>query len=288
MSTKDNHWIQLTKAFNPEINEILFQQYFGAQFISMVGRHLIEQRDDDSNTSLRYHSGRQALIGEALPGHIRASLNLSDLSITLLHEDSSIHPPILLPGLDRNSAFSFLLQTLSNAGVNTSNLKNELHYDLPDHKMLHGAAFAYDHPDLIQENIAYRHNAEKILNEVISGFKDSETVRIWPHHFDTGTLIPLTYNSKGELIQSAGLGWAIPDGMVDEPYYYLSIWSKDPIEYPAKMPLLKNGKWMMPRWNGAVLKLSDILNYSTSNDQRDSVISFYKSGLQTIQELTKA
>lgn len=288
MTTKDNHWNLLTKAFNSEINEILFQQYFGAQFIAMAGRHLIDQRDDDSNTSMGYDSLKQSLIGEALPGNIRTALNLSDLSITLLHEDSVIEPIISLPGLDRNSAFSSLLQTLNNAGVNANNLKNQLHYDLPDHKMLHGAAFAYDYPDLIQENIAYRHNAESILNEVVSDFEDSEAIRIWPHHFDTGTLIPLAYNSKGELIQSAGLGWAIPDGMIDEPYYYLSIWSRDPIEYPTIMPSLKNGKWMMPGWNGAVLKLSEILNYHTSNDQRDSVISFYKSGLQTIQELTKA
>ena len=244
ITKEENHWNLLTKAFNFEINEILFQQYFGAQFIAMTGRHLIEQRDDDSNTSMGYNSWRQSLIGEALPGNIRTALNLSDLSISFLHEDSVIQPVISLPGLDRNSVFSSLLQILNNMGVNTNNLKNELHYDLPEHKMLHGAAFTYDHPDLIQENIAYRHNAEYILNEVVSDFEDSEAIRIWPHHFDTGTLIPLAYNSKGELTQSAGLGWAIPDGMIDEPYYYLSIWSKDPIEYPTRMPLIKKGKWM--------------------------------------------
>ncbi len=288
MTTNYNHWNLLTKAFNSDINEILFQQYFGAQFIAMAGRHLIKQRDDDSNTSMGYNSRRQSIIGEALSENIRISLNLSDLSITLLHKDSVIQPAISLPGLDMNSAFSSLLQTLNNAGVNVSNLKNELHYDFPDHKMLHGAVFAYNHPGLIQENITYRHNAENILSEVISGFEDSEAIRIWPHHFDTGTLIPLAYNSKGELTRSAGLGWAIPDGMIDEPYYYLSIWSKDPMEYPTKMPSLKNGCWMMPEWNGAVLRLSEILNYHSPDIQRDSVISFYKSGLQTIQELNKS
>ncbi len=288
MTIKNNHWNLLTKAYNSDINEILFQQYFGAQFIAMAGRHLIKQRDDDSNTSMVYNSRRQSIIGEALPENIRIALNLSDLSMTLLKEDSLIKPAISLPGLDINSAFPSLLQTLNNAGVNVSNLKNELHYSFPDHKMMHGAVFTYNHPDLIQENIAYRHNAENILNEVVSDFEDSEAVRIWPHHFDTGTLIPLAYNSEGELIQSAGLGWAIPDGMIDEPYYYLSIWSKDPIKFPTKMPSLKNGRWMMPGWNGAVLRLSEILNYHSPDNQRDSVISFYKSGLQTIQELTKS
>ena len=41
---------------------------------------------------------------------------------------------------------------LNNAGVNLGNLINELHYDLPDHDLLHGSSFKYDNPVLIREN----------------------------------------------------------------------------------------------------------------------------------------
>jgi len=132
-------------------------------------------------------------------------------------------------------------------GVNIDNLKDELHYDLPDHNLIHGSPFANVHPESIRENIVCRHSAELVLKQAIADYKLAEPIRIWPHHFDTGTLIPLDWDSTGEITQSVGLGWAIPDGMVDEPYYYLSVWTRDPMEFPAQMPLMNSGSWMMPQ-----------------------------------------
>ena len=90
----------------------------------------------------------------------------------------------------------------------TYNLKSELHYDFPDHDLKNGSLFKYDNPAQIQENIAHRHNAEIVLNQIISSHPLSESVRIWPHHFDTGTLIPLNRDTTGELTQSVGLEWS--------------------------------------------------------------------------------
>ena len=52
MTDKINDWQLLTTAYHSGLDEVLFQQYFGAQFLAMAGRHLIKQRDDDSNTSM--------------------------------------------------------------------------------------------------------------------------------------------------------------------------------------------------------------------------------------------
>ncbi len=101
MTTINNNWTLLTKTFNSEMREILLQQYFGAQLIAMAGRHLIQQRDDDSNTSMVFNTLRQSLIGEILPGNIRTSLDLSNLSIALLRENLEITPSLSLPGLHR-------------------------------------------------------------------------------------------------------------------------------------------------------------------------------------------
>ena len=48
MTTNDNSWKLLTKDINSGLEEILYQQYFGSQFIAMIGRFLVAQRDDDS------------------------------------------------------------------------------------------------------------------------------------------------------------------------------------------------------------------------------------------------
>ena len=285
MTDKNNNWQLLTTAYNPGLNEILLQQYFGAQFIAITGRHLIKQRDDDSNTSMVYDRVNRSLIGEILPHNFRLTLNLPDLSLSLLKNDSAIYPTVSLAGLTRIEAFTELSHLLEKEGLNIGHLKNELHYDLPDHELKRGSLFRYDQPDLIQENMAYRHNAEVVLKQIVSSHPLAEPVKIWPHHFDTGTLIPLNRDGTGELTQSAGLGWAIPDGMVDEPYFYLSIWSGDPLEFPEKMPLLEAGNWMMPGWNGAVLRLSEILLHHSPKEQYEYAISFFKAGLQVIQEL---
>ena len=287
MKTIDNNWKVLSKLFNPGLNEILYQQYFAAQFIAMTGRHLIKQRQDDSNTSMVFNPHTLSLVGELLSGDLRTSLNLSDLSLALLRDDSPLPSIISLPGLDMKSALSLLRQGLDNAGIKGDNLIYKLHYDLPDHKLLKGSLFFYDQPELISENIAYRHNAEIVLNEIISQFKQAESVRIWPHHFDTGTLIPLKHGPGGELAMSVGLGWAIPDGMVDEPYYYLSIWSSDTVEFPTPLQPLIIGNWRMPAWNGAVLKLSEIINYRTAEEQYECVLSFFKSGIEIVQGFIK-
>jgi len=57
MTKQNNDWQMLTMPFNTTLNEVLSQHYFGAQFIAMAGRHLIKQRDDDSNTSMVFEVG---------------------------------------------------------------------------------------------------------------------------------------------------------------------------------------------------------------------------------------
>ena len=276
-------WKALTQAFHPGLKETLFQHYYGAQFIAMAGRHLIKQRDDDSNTSMVFDPERQSLIGEILPNNTQLQLDLSNLTLSLFRKDSLPAPGVQMIGLTSEAVFSKFSHMLKYEGINIDNLKNNLHYDLPDHDLLHDSVFKDDDPALIRENIAYRHNAEFVLNHIISGYKHADQVRIWPHHFDTGTFIPLNWDSSGKTSRSVGLGWAIPDGMVEEPYYYLSIWAEDPLELSANMPALEAGQWMMPGWNGAVLKLSEILSVPSSQKQFERVLSFFNSGLRIIQ-----
>ena len=284
MTTRENHWILLSKTFSPGMKNILDQHYFGAQFIALTGRYLIQQRGDDSNTSMVYDSHQQSLVGETFQDRFRLSLNLADLSL-ILHEKTSGDDPNSLIGLTWKEAYEMFRQMIINKGISHDNLKDELHYDLPDHELLSHGKFNYEGAALINETIAQRHNADLILNEVIANEHKADPIRIWPHHFDTGTIIPLGHSSSGELIQSAGLGWAIPDTMVDEPYFYLSVWSKDKLKLPDKMPGLAAGNWMTPGWNGAVLKLSEIIAHDSAEAQYDLAISFFTSGLQAIRQM---
>ena len=112
--------------------------------------------------------------------------------------------------------------------------------------------------------------------------KSAAPLKIWPHHFDTGAVFIISEDENGDASQTIGIGFAIPDSMVDEPYYYLSFWSEKPVKGLNKLPSLDAGKWMLPGWKGAVLKHSDIIKAGSADNQYEYVKSFYISGINIL------
>jgi hypothetical protein len=65
-------------------------------------------------------------------------------------------------------------------------------------------------------------------------------------------------------------------------YFYLSIWSATQEDHIGGWDRLPAGKWMFPRWNGAVLTLSELIKYNAEGEQYKAVISFFNSGIQQL------
>ena len=53
MGTKGNNWKLQKSAFDNNLHQALLQQHHAAQFVAMVGRQLIPQQPDDSNTNMQ-------------------------------------------------------------------------------------------------------------------------------------------------------------------------------------------------------------------------------------------
>ncbi len=282
MDSSKKTWKQQTKPFNNDINDALQQQHHAAQFIAMVGRHLIPQQADDSNTNMEYIPDEHLLFGNSLPNNIRVTLQLAELKLLVLDKVDKPKKVINLDGKTKKEVFVELSQNLADVGIDVSNLKNELHYEIPSHPLDEGAVFSVKDKKHFVENTGYRHNAKIVLNEIADLFEQEEPIRIWPHHFDTGAFYVISKNEKEEATQTIGIGFAIPDSMIDEPYFYLSFWSADPMKGLDKFPTLETGDWMMPNWNGAVLRHSEILKADSANGQYELVKSFYQSGIKML------
>jgi hypothetical protein len=282
LSVQRENWKTLTLSFNDDLNDASQQQHHASQFIALVGRYLIPQQPDDSNTNMQYLLDKEMLVGNALANGMRLALQLTDLTLYILDKDNKHKSEISLVGKITQQVFEEVKQTFAEFGVDTSNLKNELHYEVPTHDLINGDSFTIKEKKLFQENTFYRHNADLILNEIAAGFEDTDSVRVWPHHFDTGTFIPFTHNDKGELSQSIGIGWTIPDSMVNEPYYYLSFWSEQPVESFEALTPLEVGEWITTGWKGGVLKLSEILQCSSASEQQELVKTFFNSGIKIL------
>ena len=287
MNTLNKEWRLQTMPFNEDLNDAMLQQHHAAQFIALAGKYLIPQQPDDSNTNMKYEPDGDLLVGNSMPNGMRVALHLTDLSINILDKNYNLKKEIALEGKSKQQVFDKLKQSLSDLGVDVTGFKNELHYEIPGHPLDHGAVFSVNDERYFTENTIYRHNAEIVLNEIANAHKQAEAVRIWPHHFDTGSFIPVSRNEKGEISQSIGIGLAIPDSMVNEPYYYLSFWSDKPVENLNNLPPLDAGQWMMPDWNGAILKLSEIAKEDTTEKQYQLVESFFKTGIDELVNLLK-
>jgi len=282
MKISVNEWKLMTMAFNNELNDALQQQHHAAQFIALVGRHLIPQQPDDSNTNMEFIFDKDMLLGNALANGMRVTLQLSEIKISILDKDNNVKNVIALEGKTKQKVFDELTQNLADFGIDVTDFKNELHYEIPSHQLDKGAVFSIKNKNDFIENTNYRHNAKIILNEIAQQFEQEEPIRIWPHHFDTGAFFTIGKNEKGETTETIGIGLAIPDSMIDEPYYYLSFWSENPIKGIEKLDTLDAGRWMMPDWNGAVLKQSEILKVDSETGQHKLVKSFFTSGMNIL------
>lgn len=282
MNAQNKNWKLQTLAFDENIDQALQQQHHAAQFIALVGRHLIPQQADDSNTNMQYLPDQELLAGNEISNGLRVALQLTDLKLCFVDQEGNCNNEISLNGKSKQMVFEELKKTLASSGIDVSKFINELHYEIPTHKLDKGDAFSVNDKKHFQESTFYRHNAEIVLNEIAHANDHVEPVRVWPHHFDTGSFIPVSRNDKGEVAQSIGIGWSIPDSMVDEPYYYLSFWSENPMEGLKKLNPLDAGEWKIPTWNGAVLKHSVIIKQTSAETQFKLVESFFHQGIDIL------
>jgi len=282
MSKGQNNWRLRTLPFDENYHDALQQQHHASQFIALVGHHLIEQKPDDSNTNMQYLSEKEMLLGNELSNGLRMGLQLTTLELFLFDSRFNQIKNISLNRKSWKQVYEELKQTLSESNVDVSNFSDKLHYEIPAHPLVNGANFTIEDSKYFKENALNFHNSKIILESIVADFKDTATIRVWPHHFDTGTFIPLSYNTSGELTRSIGLGMAIPDSMVDEPYYYLSFWSADSTENINDLSPLEIGEWKTPEWKGAVLRFSEILKNNSAETQNGTVERFFKSGIDIL------
>lgn len=278
-------WQPLSIPFNETLNNVLQQQHHAAQFIALVGRYLIPTKPDVSNINMQYHIEKEILLGNQLPNGLYIGVQIIDLKVQILNTELKIVKELSLSGKTFSEAFQEFKVILKNLGVNVSGLKRKQPFELSTISLKDGKYFSTDNIEENKENQNYRHNAELIIGEIASNYIAASPVRIWPHHFDTGTIIPVSHNVKGEITQSIGLGWAIPDGMVAEPYFYLSFWSEKSIKSAKKIDLLNVGKWMIPDWNGAVLSQSEIMQQKSAQEQYKMVKSFFTQGIEIVKNM---
>ena len=245
-----------------------------SQFLAMLGKNYLEDQPDDSNANIEFDSSSASILSREIESEISLSLNIPNWKFEMM-KGGKKQSEKALTGMTKQSLFEWLRDQLLDQGINGEKLKFIDHYEVPDHVIDHGQAFPEMIPTTIDKWVIMRANAQVLLKDLNRIVGVTSDIRIWPHHFDTGTYYPF-----GES-KAIGSGWAIADTLVDNPYLYIYGWNADKeINYDAK-PELPIGKWLITdNWQGAILESSEL---SMAEDQYKLAGSFMKTAIEFIK-----
>jgi len=254
-----------------------------AQFVAMVSNSYLAKKEDDSQNNFNWNNTTSSLESQWIKiPTVRAILDIESFE---LYIDKYINLETLsLNGLTKEKVILDLQEALKTASVDSARLKPITQFSIPFHSVDDGLPFTKPANAFLNEWSRYLSNTQLLLQEIQSQFEWASDVRVWPHHFDMGLYIPVTRDGEGQDIQSIGLGLAIPDSYVSEPYFYINHWSKNAIEYPEHLPKLCCGYWNTKDWNGLVLPSSAVLAQS---NQYQFAKDFFNEGINASLQLLK-
>lgn len=229
--------------------------HHAAQLVAAVGRSLVPARPDDGHTSLEWHRTSRSFVGEEVPGPRpwRAALRPDDLSLAVLAEGGEFGR-LALAGRTLDEGFAWLLDQARELLAPADRLTLEAPYTLPRHAGGARAAFAAPGDGSLVELAHWFADGEALVRGVAEGWAGAAPVRVWPHHFDIGSVLPLG-PAAGESAPSIGIGLSPGDEGIDEPYLYVTPWPA-----PNSLPdLPAGGRWHREGWTGALLTGSEIV-----------------------------
>ena len=266
------------KTLAPAIEQI----HRGVQFIAMAGKHYIKNVPDDSHTNLKWLPKEEVLAGNWIrerKGNFRFAMRSKDLTLLIYNSDMATVSEFPLDGKTKEETLGWVKEQLTLLGKDASQMKMDVHYDIPSHETDNGAPFKFTESTLFAEMAKHRANSDLVLTHFAKAYKTASTVRTWPHHFDHGAYIPMAFDKDGNATKSFSIGLGIPDSASDEPYYYITTWSKAGDNDYKDLPELPYGKWISQPFNGAVLKASEIAKSKSAAQQSKTVTDFLKEGI---------
>ena len=281
-----DQWQSLTHPAPAHLHETLINLHHAGQLVALTGNSLIPKRPDDSQSNLGWVMDLHWLLGHPItcgtqPLHMALDTHTFRLLVT--DEMHNILAQYNLVGKTSAEGLDWIRVVLPQFGISADQIQPITHYALPPHPISDGAAFDPD-PEALNELTSHRHNAEIILSSYTSKFPTASSIRVWPHHFDSGSYIPVGQDENGNDNLSLSLGLAIPDELFSEGYYYITTWSKDGnIDY-SSLPELSAGEWNTQSWTGAVLRASEIAALSGPMQLRLTQ-DFFDSGIRAALKL---
>ena len=226
-----------------------------AQLIAKVNRSYVPEKDDDSHTNLYLDPLRQKLLGrwfEIDKQRFIAALNLNSFELELVNESLTAVRSQKIDGLTFNEIEEQWITQLERHNFDVAELSQALHFEIPEYQFSKDAMVLPSQEE-VRHWLNFRTLANRACQDVLGMAQVQGEVRIWPHHFDTGIYFEL--NSK----LGIGFGLAMSDSILNQPYFYMSAYSKQGNIDFKKLPQLNSGAWISnSNYQGAVLGMEQV------------------------------
>jgi len=268
------------------ISDARLQTHWAAQTLCAVARTLLPAADDDSHTNLGWRPEGAWLESRATPTNppFRVALRLADLTLGLVDEIGSPKAELAMTGKGLDDAYVWLfdaIQEYSGAGPKQGFDKPD--YEMPDHPVARGAAFAAAPASAFAELSHWYANADSLLHAFAASVDGASPVRCWPHHFDIASLITLDPGADPEQARSIGVGLSPGDEACAEPYWYVNLWPHPQQGYAV--PKLPHGLWRTEGWPGGMLTAAALMAGGAPDTQAQRVAAFIEAAVEACRGL---
>jgi len=229
------------------MREARVQLHHAAQIAAAAGHTLLPHLDDHSNRNLRWMRRVGCFVGPEIDG-LRSGIRVGDLAWVVV-KDQSVFDSRVARGYTREQGLSWLAYTWEQAGGARVAFEGP-GYDIPDHAI--GLDGSFGGSELTDPSLyalsAWYVEAVSQLSAIAEQFGGSE-VRLWPHHLDVATVIPVS--GSGEDAHSVGVSFTPGDAAISNPYYSVSPW---PYPNPIDLPEISDGYWHTDGFTAAILR----------------------------------
>ncbi|MCF8715906.1 hypothetical protein JM658_13805 [Joostella atrarenae] len=251
------------------INTIQNKFHHLAQYLAAFSNSFLSKREDDSQSALCWSVENSALLSQKIDT-IYLELNYKDIVIRI-HKGDTFKELDLL-GLTHSGIDSWIRETISDFGLSAGDYHYNLGFKINTEFDTFITLDAEDEK-IIYQLIEARNISQRSLEHIKKLHKDTSSIYVWPHHFDTGMLVNVNSNS------GYSLGHAIADNTVNKlPYYYAKAWSDNTIDY-TQLPALNRGKWVLGEWNGAIVSIDEQYDLNTVENLYENFIEIIKDRL---------
>jgi hypothetical protein len=249
-----------------------------SQFLAMAGKNYLPDEPDDSNTNLGLEDGRITSRVIQADEPFQVAIELRQWLLCIINITGGIVTSIAITGKTRSELFHWLKNKFNERGLDGDQLKYIDHYEIPGYPTEDQQPHESIDNDAAELWTLMRNNAVVLMNELNDLINIQSEIRIWPHHFDTGVYYPLSDD------KAIGAGWAMADGLVDNPYLYIYGWKKDEQLDYSGIPSTTIGSWIIREgWEGFTISAEQI---AASTNQYEDIIDSIKTSLKFYKRLS--